>query len=80
MPPSVGVVQGDGKILLNQLDVRSGLAAVTGSVSYATASGAGEGKVRGYRYWSVAGKAIPGKDKGEAEHEAPPVNLKGLKP
>ncbi|UYO43878.1 NADH-quinone oxidoreductase subunit NuoI [Rhodopseudomonas palustris] len=40
----------------------------------------GEGKVRGYRYWSVAGKAIPGKDKGEAEHEAPPVNLKGLLP
>lgn len=39
-------VLGDGKILLNQLDVRSGLAAVTGSGSYATASGAGEGKVR----------------------------------
>jgi len=41
---------------------------------------AGEGKVRGYRYWSVAGKAIAGKDKGEAEHEAPPVDLKGLLP
>jgi NADH-quinone oxidoreductase subunit I len=40
----------------------------------------GEGKVRGYRYWSVAGKAIAGKDKGEAEHESPPVNLKGLLP
>jgi NADH-quinone oxidoreductase subunit I len=41
---------------------------------------AGEGKVRGYRYWSVAGKAIAGKDKGEAEHEAPPIDLKGLRP
>jgi NADH-quinone oxidoreductase subunit I len=41
---------------------------------------AGEGKVRGYRYWSVAGKAIQGKDKGEADHESPPVNLKGLLP
>jgi NADH-quinone oxidoreductase subunit I len=40
----------------------------------------GEGKVRGYRYWSVAGKAIAGKDKGEADHELPPVNLKGLLP
>jgi NADH-quinone oxidoreductase subunit I len=41
---------------------------------------AGEGKHRGYRYWSVAGKAIAGKDKGEAERESPPVDLKDLRP
>jgi NADH-quinone oxidoreductase subunit I len=41
---------------------------------------AGPGKQHGYRYWSVAGKAVDGKDKGEADHEAPPIDLKGLLP
>ena len=41
---------------------------------------AGEGKHRGYRYWSVAGKAIAGKGKGEAERESPPMDLKDLRP
>lgn len=41
---------------------------------------AGEGKHHGYRYWDVAGKAVAGKDKGAAEHEAPPVDLKDLMP
>jgi NADH-quinone oxidoreductase subunit I len=41
---------------------------------------AGEGKYRGYRYWSVAGKAIAGKDKGEAERLSPPIDLKDLRP
>ena len=41
---------------------------------------AGEGKVAGYRYWDVAGKAIAGKDKGCGQGEAAPVDLKGLAP
>ncbi|REC58177.1 NADH-quinone oxidoreductase subunit NuoI [Rhodosalinus sediminis] len=41
---------------------------------------AGQGKQKGYRYWSVAGKAIGGKDKGAAEDEAAPVDLKDLTP
>jgi len=41
---------------------------------------AGEGKHHGYRYWSVAGKAIAGKDRGEADNETEPVNIKGLLP
>jgi NADH-quinone oxidoreductase subunit I len=41
---------------------------------------AGEGKSRGYRYWSVAGKAISGKATGEAERESPPMDLKDLRP
>jgi NADH-quinone oxidoreductase subunit I len=40
----------------------------------------GEGKRPGYRYWSVAGKAIEGKDKGQGEQESPPVDLKDLRP
>ena len=40
---------------------------------------AGEGKVPGYRYWAVAGKAIAGKGPGEAEHEAPPTDLRDLR-
>ncbi|MDT8854175.1 NADH-quinone oxidoreductase subunit NuoI [Paracoccaceae bacterium Fryx2] len=40
----------------------------------------GEGKHAGYRYWDVAGKAIAGKDKGEAENESPPVDLRDLRP
>lgn len=41
---------------------------------------AGEGKHHGYRYWSVAGKAIGGKDTGAADAEAPPTDLKDLTP
>jgi len=41
---------------------------------------AGEGKHHGYRYWAVAGVAIAGKDKGAAEDEAPPMDLRDLRP
>lgn len=41
---------------------------------------AGEGKYHGYNYWKVAGVRIGGKDKGEAEREAPPVDLHSLMP
>ena len=41
---------------------------------------AGEGKHPGYRYWSVAGKAIAGKDKGTGANESPPLDLRGLLP
>ncbi|RDC72367.1 NADH-quinone oxidoreductase subunit NuoI [Rhodovulum sp. 12E13] len=41
---------------------------------------AGEGKQAGYTYWAVAGKAIAGKDKGEAQGEAPPTDLRDLCP
>ena len=41
---------------------------------------AGEGKVAGYRYWDVAGKAIAGRDKGAGGDEAAPVDLRGLAP
>ena len=40
----------------------------------------GPGKYPGYSFWSVAGKAIAGKDKGEAEREAPPVDVRDLLP
>ncbi len=40
----------------------------------------GEGKYPGYNFYRVAGLAIGGKDKGEAENEQTPVNLKGLLP
>ncbi|MDX5437283.1 MAG: NADH-quinone oxidoreductase subunit NuoI [Pontibacter sp.] len=40
----------------------------------------GEGKYHGYNYYKVAGMAIGGKDKGEAENEAPPVDIKSLLP
>lgn len=40
----------------------------------------GEGKVPGYNYYRVAGLAIGGKDKGQAENEKPPVDLKSLLP
>jgi NADH-quinone oxidoreductase subunit I len=40
----------------------------------------GEGKHHGYRYWNHAGKAIAGKDKGQALGEASPVDLKDLRP
>ncbi len=40
----------------------------------------GVGKYPGYNFWRVAGVKIGGKDKGEAEHEAPPVDVRGLMP
>ncbi len=40
----------------------------------------GQGKHHGYNYYRVAGLAIGGKDKGEAENEEPPVDVRGLKP
>jgi NADH-quinone oxidoreductase subunit I len=39
---------------------------------------AGQGKYPGYRYYNVAGAAIGGKDKGEADNELPPVDVYGL--
>ena len=41
---------------------------------------AGEGKYHGYNYYNVAGIAIGGKDKGEAEREAPPADVRTLMP
>jgi len=40
----------------------------------------GPGKYPGYSFWRVAGKAIAGKDKGQAEDEEPPVDPKRLLP
>jgi NADH-quinone oxidoreductase subunit I len=40
----------------------------------------GEGKYHGYNFWRVAGVKIGGKDKGEAENEAPPVDVRSLLP
>ncbi len=40
----------------------------------------GEGKYPGYNYWRVAGAAIEGKDKGQAENEEPPVDVRSLLP
>jgi NADH-quinone oxidoreductase subunit I len=40
----------------------------------------GPGKYPGYNFYRVAGLAIGGKAKGEAENEAPPVDVKGLLP
>jgi NADH-quinone oxidoreductase subunit I len=40
----------------------------------------GQGKYHGYNYYKVAGLAIGGKGKGEAENEAPPVDIKSLLP
>lgn len=40
----------------------------------------GTGKYSGYSFYHVAGRAIGGKDKGEAENEAPPVDVRGLMP
>ncbi len=40
----------------------------------------GVGKYPGYNYWRVAGVAIDGKGKGEAEHEQPPVDVHDLLP
>lgn len=40
----------------------------------------GSGKYPGYSFYRVAGKAIGGKDKGEAENEAPPIDIRSLIP
>ena len=40
----------------------------------------GPGKRSGYNFWRVSGVKIGGKDKGEAENEAPPVDLHSLLP
>ena len=40
----------------------------------------GTGKYPGYSFYNVAGMAIGGKDKGEAENEDPPVDVRGLMP
>jgi NADH-quinone oxidoreductase subunit I len=40
----------------------------------------GPGKYAGYNFWRVAGVKIGGKDKGEAENEARPVDLRSLLP
>jgi NADH-quinone oxidoreductase subunit I len=40
----------------------------------------GSGKYQGYNYYRVAGVAIGGKGKGEAENEAPPVDVRSLLP
>ena len=40
----------------------------------------GTGKYPGYSFYRVSGLAIPGKDKGEAQGERPPVDVKSLLP
>ncbi len=40
----------------------------------------GPGKYHGYNFYRVAGLAIAGKDKGEAEDELPPVDPRDLMP
>jgi len=40
----------------------------------------GPGKYPGYNFWRIAGVKIGGKDKGEAAHEAPPVDIHSLLP
>jgi NADH-quinone oxidoreductase subunit I len=40
----------------------------------------GPGKYPGYSFYKVAGLAIGGKDKGEAENEEPPVDVHTLVP
>ncbi|PYV18268.1 MAG: NADH-quinone oxidoreductase subunit NuoI [Acidobacteria bacterium] len=40
----------------------------------------GQGKYPGYNFWRVAGVGIGGKDKGEAEREEPPTDVRGLLP
>ena len=40
----------------------------------------GEGKYPGYNYYKVAGLKIAGKDKGEAQKEDPPIDVKTLLP
>jgi len=40
----------------------------------------GPGKYPGYNFYSIAGLSVGGKDKGEAENEQLPVDVKGLMP
>ena len=40
----------------------------------------GEGKYHGYNFYRVAGLKIGGKDKGEAENEEKPIDIKSLLP
>ena len=40
----------------------------------------GTGKYHDYNFYRVAGKAINGKDKGQAENESEPINLRSLLP
>jgi NADH-quinone oxidoreductase subunit I len=40
----------------------------------------GTGKYPGYSFYRVSGLAIPGKDKGEAQNELPPVDIRSLLP
>ena len=40
----------------------------------------GPGKYPGYNFWRVCGVKIGGKDKGQADHEAPPVDIHSLLP
>src|ERR1044071_5253086 len=40
----------------------------------------GTGKYPGYNYWRVAGVKIGGKEKGEAEREATPIDVRSLLP
>lgn len=40
----------------------------------------GQGKYEGYNFYRVSGLAIKGKDKGQAEGELPPVDIKSLMP
>ncbi len=40
----------------------------------------GPGKYPGYNFWRVSGVRIGGKDKGQAENEAPPADLRSLLP
>jgi NADH-quinone oxidoreductase subunit I len=41
---------------------------------------AGPGKYPGYNFYKVAGISLAGKDKGQAENEAPPVDVRELLP
>ena len=41
---------------------------------------AGEGKYHGYNFYRVSGLKIGGKDKGEAEREDKPIDLRSLMP
>jgi len=40
----------------------------------------GPGKYHDYNFYRVAGSSIEGKDKGEAENETPPVDVRDIKP
>ena len=40
----------------------------------------GQGKYHGYNFYRVAGYAVGGKNKGEAENERPPVDVQSLMP